>query len=377
MPADRILVVNSGSSSVKLRVVETDGTVSAKEDLGPPGEHLGDTLADFLARSEPPDATAHRVVHGGGQFSAATVIDDAARAALDRTALLAPLHNPPALIAIDASRRLLAGKPCIACFDTAFHATIGPAASTYAIPTSWRAGWGVRRYGFHGLSCAWASRRAPEVLSPASLRLASQAGRGLRMVICHLGSGASVSAVENGRSVDTTMGFSPLEGLVMSSRPGDLDPAVVLLALRRGLTAEQVDDALEHRSGLLGLSDGRSADMRDLLEARRLGDGPAGLAVSVFVHRLRAKIAAMAAATSGTDAVVFTGGIGENSAEIRAEVCDGLGWMGIDIDTEANEAASGSDGDITGRSSTVGVAVITAREELQMAAEAQGALHAD
>lgn len=375
MPSDRILVVNSGSSSVKLRVVEADGAVSAKEDLGPPDENLGDALADFVTRSEPPDATAHRVVHGGGLFSAAAVIDDAVRAALDRTAVLAPLHNPPALVAIDASRRLLAGRPCVACFDTAFHTTIGPEASTYAIPASWRADWGARRYGFHGLSCAWATRRAPEVLSQALLRAAPNSGRGLRMVICHLGSGASVTAVEGGRSVDTTMGFSPLEGLVMASRPGDLDPAVVLLALRRGLTVKQVDDALEHHSGLLGLSDGRSTDMRDLLEARRAGDEPATLAVAVFVHRLRAKIAAMAAATCGTDAVVFTGGIGENSAQVRAEVCSGLEWMGLHVDAEANEATAGSDGDITGRSSTVAVGVIIAREELQMAAEARTLLH--
>jgi acetate kinase len=375
--SDRILVVNSGSSSVKLRVVEADDTISAAEDLGPPDAKLADALAGFVARMGPPDATAHRVVHGGGSFSAPTVIDDAARAALEKTTLLAPLHNPPALVAIDVSRRLLAGKPCVACFDTSFHTTISPQASTYAIPASWRTDWGVHRYGFHGLSCAWATRRAPEILSPASLPCPPTPGRGLRLVICHLGSGSSVSAVEGGRSVDTTMGFSPLEGLVMASRPGDLDSAVVLLALRRGLTVEDVEDALENRSGLLGLSDGRSADMRDLLEARRRGDGPAGLAVSVFVHRLRAKIAAMAAATSGTDAVVFTGGIGENSAEIRAEVCAGLEWMGVHVDPAANEAAAGSDRDITGRGSSVAVGVVAAREELQMVAEARRVLRSN
>ncbi len=364
----RILVVNAGSSSVKLRVVEADDTLGASRDLGPPGEDLPDRLAEFVSAAGNLDATVHRVVHGGPRFAAPTIVDSKVRAALEETIDLAPLHNPPALRGIDATAALLNGIPTVACFDTAFHVGMGPEASSYAIPASWKLRWGLRRYGFHGLSCAWATARAPQLLASSRFDDQKPLTKPLRLVVCHLGSGASVTAVDGGTTRDTTMGFSPLEGLVMATRPGDLDSAVLMWALRHGYDLREVEDALEHQSGLLGLS-GLSPDMRHLLAARRAGDEMAALALSVYVHRLRGKIAGMAAATAGTDAIVFTGGIGENSEEIRAEVCSRLDWMGIRLDGDANTSATGRDANITGEAARVATLVVTAREDLQMAAE--------
>jgi acetate kinase len=358
----RVLVVNAGSQSVKLRVVDSSDAVVASADLGPPDDHLADHLGDFLGRlRDPVHVSGHRVVHGGGHFTGATVVDADVRARLDALNDLAPLHNPVALAGIDATRARLGDVPTVACFDTAFHSRLEPAAFTYAVPDEWTTRWGLRRFGFHGLSCAWAIRRTSELLGrPAA---------GGRLLICHLGGGASVTAVDGTRSVDTTMGFTPLEGLVMATRCGDLDPGALLWVLQHGESVTAVNDALEQHSGLLGLSGGRSPDMRALLAARQRHDPSAQLAISVYLHRLVAKIAAMAAATRGAETLIFTGGVGENSAIIRSETAAALAWLGVAIDERRNAAVNAEDTDITAPGANVRTLVIHAREDLEIAGE--------
>jgi acetate kinase len=358
----RTLVVNAGSRSVKLRAVEGGESVAAA-DLESPDEDLGDHLADFVRGAGRVDVVGHRVVHGGPSFTSAVVVDAEVQAALDELSPLAPLHNPPALAGIDAARRLLPEVPSVACFDTAFHATLPAAATAYAVPTDWVSRWGIRRYGFHGLSCAWSLRRSAE--------LTGRPTGSLRLVVCHLGGGASVTAIRDGKSVDTTMGFTPLEGLVMATRSGDLDPGALLWAIGQGLSPSVALDDLEHRAGLLGLSGGRSSDMRELLEARIGGDSPSQLAVAVYVHRLRAKIAAMAAAAEGVDVLVFSGGVGENSPDIRAEACLGLGWIGVGLDEAANAAVASDDFDISAPGARVRTLVVHAREEIEIASQCE------
>jgi acetate kinase len=357
----KVLVVNAGSSSVKLRVVGEGDQLLASRDLGPPDNGLAEQLAAFVYGGGEFDVVGHRVVHGGSLFTRAVLVDADVRESLSSLNELAPLHNPPALAGIDAAARLLVGVPQVACFDTAFHAGMPPAATAYAIPGDWVARWGIRRYGFHGISCAWASRRAAELLGRSVDRV--------RLVICHLGAGASATGLSGGRSADTTMGFTPLEGLVMATRCGDLGPGALLFALDHGLDLSEATDDLEHRSGLLGISGGASGDMRQLLAARAAGDEPAGLAVAVYLHRLRAKIAGMAAATAGTDALVFTGGVGEGSGIIRAEACAGLDWLGIILDPEANNAVDAADAEISAPGAPVRTLVVHAREDLQIADE--------
>jgi acetate kinase len=362
----RILVVNAGSTSLKLRVVERDDSVADSVDLDPPGDSLLDDLSGFLATSGPIDAIGHRVVHGGPRFTRPTVVDSSVRAALDELNDLAPLHNPPALAAIDALRTLAPQVPAVACFDTGFHSSLDESAAVYALPGPWVERWGLRRYGFHGLSCEWSTGRAATLLErPVT---------GLRLVICHLGGGASVTAVGGGRSVDTTMGFTPTEGLVMATRPGDVDPGAVAWLAAHGVTPEELADGLERRSGLLALSGGITGDMRDLLARRTGGDPAAAFAVEVYLHRLRAKIADMAAATDGTDAVVFTGGVGENATEIRTAVCEHLSWLGVALDAVANEAVASDDVEISRRDALVRTLVVHAREELVVAAGCRSAL---
>jgi acetate kinase len=355
----RVLVVNAGSTSVKLRVIDDADLTTAAVDLGPPDGDFDGRLARFLSDAGGVDVAGHRVVHGGRHFTSAVVVDSGILDRLAGLSELAPLHNPPAVAGIEAVIRLLPDVPSVACFDTAFHADLPAAAATYAIPHDWIDRWGIRRYGFHGLSCAYVARRAPALLG--------QPAEQLRLVVCHLGGGASVTAVARGRSADTTMGFTPLEGLVMATRAGDLDPGVLLWALGQGVSLGDVGEVLEHHCGLLGLTSGRTSDMREVLKLRAGGDGQARLATSVFLHRLRAKIAAMTAATGGTDAVVFTGGIGEHSAVIRAEAAAGLDWMGLAIDDAANASISAEDGDISATGAAVRTLVIHAREDLEIA----------
>jgi acetate kinase len=308
----------------------------------------------------------HRIVHGGTAFSEPVVIDHAVEERLRALTDLAPLHQPNSLAALDAVRAVLPTVPAVACFDTAFHAAMPPAAATYALPREWRTRWELRRYGFHGLSHAYASRRASELLgrSPESLRL----------VTCHLGAGASLAAVLHGRSVDTTMGFTPLEGLVMATRSGTIDPGLVLwLQEHAGMPAAELAATLEHRSGLLGLAG--TADMRAILASAEAGDPRAGLALDVYVHRLKAAIAAMAASMNGMDGLVFTGGVGENAPTVRKRAAQGLAFLGVQLDSERNLAAR-PDIEISTEDAPVRALVITAREDLQIAREVRQALGA-
>jgi acetate kinase len=301
-------------------------------------------------------------VHGGTEFVEPVVIDDEVVRRLEALSDLAPLHQPKSLHGLELARTALPGVPAVACFDTAFHAHIPPAASTYALPREWRTRWALRRFGFHGLSHSYASRRAAELLGRPLDEL--------RVVTCHLGAGASLAAVRGGRSVDTTMGFTPLEGLVMATRSGSVDPGLILwLEEHVGMPPSELAFTLEHRSGLQGLAG--SPDMRAVLAAEADGDDEARLAVEVYLHRLRAEIAAMAAALDGMDVLVFTGGVGENSPEIRSRAAAGLAFLGVAVDAGRNEAAR-PDADIgNGRVRTL---VVGAREDLEIARGVRSAL---
>jgi acetate kinase len=345
----RVLVVNAGSSSLKLRLLGPGDELEAERDLAP-DDH--DALAAAAAELPRPDAVGHRVVHGGQRFRASVRIDDDVVAALRELVDLAPLHQPAALAGIEAVGRVLPGVPAVACFDTAFHATLPPAAATYALPREWRERFGLRRFGFHGLSHAYASRRAA-----AS-----------RVVTCHLGAGASLAAVRDGRCVDTTMGFTPMEGLVMATRSGSIDPGLVLWLLRHGLDDGAVEEGLDRQGGLRGLAG--DPDMRVVL-AR--DDDEARLAVDVYIHRLRASISAMAAAMHGLDALVFTGGVGEHAPVIRARAADGLDFLGVALDADANAVASG-DAEIGAPRAAVRTLVVTAREDLEIARQVRAVL---
>lgn len=361
-----ILTVNAGSSSLKLRLVGDDDTSLAEEELAAPRARIDvDALARALEGSlAGADAVAHRIVHGGERYRSATVIDRDVRRALDALCDLAPLHQPKSLAALDAVSGCLPGLPAVACFDTAFHATLPAAAATYALPARWRERWGLRRFGFHGLSHAWVARRVPELLDGS--------GRDGRIVSCHLGAGASLCAITGGRSVDTTMGFTPLEGLVMASRSGSVDPGLLLWLLEReAVTEGEMAAALEHESGLAGLAG--DGDLRRVLERAGAGDAAAVLAVDVYVHRLRAGIAAMAASLGGIDVLVFTGGVGEHASALRARAGDRLGFLGIAIDARANAAVAG-DAEITAAGASVRTLVLRAREDLEMVRQTRTAL---
>ena len=355
----RVLVVNAGSSSVKLTLLGADDGVVADRELEAPrgAVDANDLLAAIEDDLGGADVVGHRIVHGGEQFRQAVRIDASVQTSLQELTALAPLHQPKSLAALDAVSAAIPDVPAVACFDTAFHATLPDAAATYALPAEWRRRWHVRRYGFHGLSHSWVARRAPEILGvPAA---------DLRIVSCHLGAGASLCAIADGDSVDTTMGFTPLEGLVMATRSGSVDPGLLLWLLERtGTTEAELADALEHDSGLLGL--GGTADMREVLARAEDGSAEAQLALQVYLHRLRAGIAAMTAALGGLDALVFTGGVGERSPDIRSRCVAELGFLGVAIDDRRNMDATG-DCEITALRAQARTLVLLAREDLEIA----------
>jgi acetate kinase len=337
-----LLVVNAGSTSLKLHLVR------------------GDEAEPVESFEVDCDAVGHRVVHGGARFRDPVVLDEGVKAAIRELSSLAPLHNEPALEAIESAQRVLPDVPHVAVFDTAFHATLAEEAAVYAVPRRWTEEWGVRRYGFHGLSVQWAAERVPVP----------------RLVVCHLGGGCSVTAVRDGRSVETTMGFSPLEGVPMTTRSGSIDPGALLYLLReRRLSVADLDRALEHESGLKGLS-GRSGDVRELEQAEASGDERARLALAVYVRRIAAAVAASASALGGLDALVFTAGVGEHSVAVRERVCERLAFLGLALDAAANASAD-ADADVAAPGSAVRVHVVRAREELVIARTVRALLAAD
>jgi acetate kinase len=381
----RILVVNAGSSSLKLRLLGPGDEVAASADLPALRSTSASsavsvdaaTLSGPLADFGPVDAVGHRIVHGGTLYSGPVVISEEVRHRLGALTDLAPLHQPKSLAALDAVAAVLPDVPAVACFDTAFHATIPDAAATFALPPEWRERWTLRRYGFHGLSHSYVSRRAAELWKTPSRSTGGSSPREIRIVTCHLGAGASLAAVKGGRSVDTTMGFTPLDGLVMATRSGAVDPGLVLwLEEHAHMPSGELAATLESRSGLLGLAG--TADMREVLSRAAAGDARAVLARDVYLHRLRGAIAAMAAAMGGLDALVFTGGVGEHSPEIRSRAAGGLGFLGVELDEAANAAPpSGDEDEIGDPGAAVRVFVIAAREDKQIAAEVRSVLGGD
>jgi len=335
----RILTVNAGSTSVKVSVLDGDQVV----------EH--GSLDEALTGSQHYDAVAHRVVHGGPRTSA-VLVDDDVEAELAALVELAPLHQPPALTQLARCRTALPDVPQVACFDTAFHATLPAAARTYALPARMREK--VRVYGFHGLSHAWTARRVAE--------LAPQARR---VVVAHLGGGESLCGVLDGRSVVTTMGFTPLDGLVMATRSGSIDPGAVLWLAAH--TGEDLAAVLEQESGLLGLCG--TGDMREVLARADAGDAPAGLALDVYLHRLVTQLGGCVAALGGLDALAFTGGVGEHAGPVRERLVERLDWLGVRIARGGPELE-----EITAPGARVRTFVVHAREDVQLAAEARSVL---
>lgn len=381
----KVLICNAGSSSFKFSLFEAEGErllaegsidwtttpallVYRRAGLREIREELNvqkhiDASARIVANLEAlPDpvlrslnelgAVAHRVVHGGSRYTAAVRITPEVKQAIVELAELAPLHNPASLDGIRAVEEVLPKVPQVAAFDTAFHATLPEAASTYAVPHQWTREWGVRRYGFHGLSHSYCAGRAVEMMGRKNLRL----------IIAHLGNGASVSAVRDGVCVDTSMGFTPMEGLVMGTRSGTVDPGILIYVLRhKGLNVEKLDHALNSESGLFGIS-GLSSDMREVLAASR-NNQDARLAIEVYVYRLRQTIGAMAATLGGVDGLVFTAGVGEHAAQIREQACQNLGYLGLQLDTVAN-ATCKPDADVASAASAARILVIATNEDL-------------
>ena len=388
-----VLVVNTGGVTIELSIVDPAGRVEAQRMVDPWDGHDVEPIAAFVDDGPGVAAVGHRIVHGGvstdrplgehgdvagGTSTAvdaagAVLIDDAVLRRIEEAAPLAPLHQKRALLGIDAARQALPDRPHVACFDTAFHDTMPDVATTYALPAEWRRRWPLRRRGFHGLSHRHVAEAAPRVVSHDANRRVSTAHR--RIVSCHLGSGASVCAILDGRSVDTSMGMTPLEGLVMVNRSGSVDPGLVLWLLQHGgLKVDEVSEGLQHRSGLKGLSEG-SGDMRGVVQRMSRGERPARLAFDVYMHRLRREIAAMTASLGGVDLLAFTGAVGVHMPIVRAAATEGLAYLGIGIDPEQNRSvgetwpADGLDGiDIGATDAAVGCVVVRGGEHLQIAA---------
>lgn len=384
----RVLAFNYGSSSVRCSLVETrDDRIlggAAVERVGLPGACLTDEFADgsttrdvvaldhveaigqlhgLLRDRDLGDlrAIGHRVVHGGERFRTATPIDDEVERAIEALIPLAPLHNPPSLAGIRAARAAFPGAVQVAVFDTAFHHTLPPRAFVYPIPYEFYEKDRIRRYGFHGTSHRYAAERAAELLG-----LAPAAFTG---ITCHLGNGSSVTAIEDGKSVDTSMGMTPLEGLMMGTRSGDVDPGLLAhLAECRGMTLREVTELLSAQSGLLGVS-GVSSDLRDIERAAETGHARAELALEVFAYRVRKYLGAYRAVLGRADAIVFTGGMGENSAPLRERIAGGLEQLGVALDAARNRACAGSEAVISSPDSPVPVLVVPSREDRMIARE--------
>jgi acetate kinase len=386
----KILVCNAGSSSLKFSLFDAEDEVLLADGgvdwLTKPArlvfrganqpeireelklEKHADAVARILdnlqagasaALQGPEDlrAVGHRVVHGGDRYTSAVRISPEVKRTIKELTELAPLHNPPSLDGINAIEQILPKVPQIAAFDTAFHATLSEAARTYPLPRKWTREWGIRRYGFHGLSHSYCSTEASKIIGR----------RDLRLVIAHLGNGASVSAVRDGVCVDTSMGFTPLEGLMMATRSGTVDPGLLIYLLRhKGLDAEELDSVLNSESGLLGVS-GISSDLRQIL-SELPHNSDARLAVDVYIHRVVKTIGAMAATLGGIDALVFTAGVGEGSPEIRKRVCEKLKYLGLELDPATNETCK-PDADIATPASKARILVIATREDLTIMRE--------
>lgn len=396
----KVLLLNAGSSSLKATLAESeDGTtlasgtadwagsatrykytygaaktVSETVDWKSHAEAVNRFMFDLIRR-EPVvladrselDGVGHRVVHGG-PFASPVRITPEVRERIAALAELAPLHNPPSLEALSAAEAMLPEIPQVAVFDTAFHATMPPEAFTYAVPASWTRDWGIRRFGFHGLSHAYCSRRAAEMLD----RPPDQ----LRLIICHLGHGCSATAVHGGQSIDTTMGFTPLEGLMMGTRSGSIDPGIMLHLLQQHrLTPEQIETALNAQAGLLGVSE-LSADMRQVLAAAHDGHEPSRLAVAIYSRRVRQAIGALAVTLDGLDALVFTAGVGEHAVEIREAICTGLECVGVELDREVNRICT-PDADVAQPTSPARILVMTTREDIVMLQDVVSVLQQD
>jgi acetate kinase len=351
----RILTVNVGSSSLKLHVVGDDDRVEEEVEVDAQADHAS-VLRSFIAKVGNVDAIAHRLVHGGPTLRRATIVDDTVRHELEGVAALAPLHMPPALALLDLARAMSA-CPQVACVDTAFHAEMPDAATTYALPAQWRE-WGVRRYGFHGLSYAWSSRRTAELLNASRTEL--------QLLIVHAGSGVSACAVKDGRSVDTTMGFTPMEGAVMATRSGTVDPGALLwLQNAHQVTTADMTGLLEAGSGLVGLCG--LSDLREVERVAAQGSAACAAAIDVYVHVLSRCIAGLTASLDRVDALVFTGGVGEHSGLIRTSVCSRLRILGV----PATLAPADGDAVVAALADGPAVVVVTAREDAQMAREAR------
>ncbi|MDP4087946.1 MAG: acetate kinase [Bacillota bacterium] len=388
----KILVINCGSSSLKYQLIDmSHEEVVAKglvERIGIEGSMLTqkvegrekyiiqkpmnnhqdaiktvlDALVDesngVIASLSDISAVGHRVVHGGEKYAESVLIDDTVMQALDECVKLAPLHNPPNITGIKACRNLMPEVPMVAVFDTAFHQTMPTEAFVYALPYEYYEKHGIRRYGFHGTSHKYVSSVAANMLG--------QDIKDLKIITCHLGNGASLTAIKNGKSIDTSMGFTPLEGLVMGTRCGDVDPAVVTFMVKQlGLSAAEVDNVMNKESGILGVS-GVSSDFRDVEGAAASGDKRAQLALNIFYYRVRKYIGSYAAAMGGVDCIVFTAGLGENSPETREAVCEGLEFLGIKVDKAKNKVRGKSEL-ISTSDSTVKVLVIPTDEEMMIA----------
>jgi acetate kinase len=389
-----ILVFNCGSSSIKYQLFEMPGgNVLAKglvQRIGEGQSEATQQAGDRILKLNQPvrnhhegleavkrmltdpaqgairslgeiGACGHRVVHGGEAETGSVVVDEQTEKVIEEYADLAPLHNPPNLVGIREARKMMAGIPQVACFDTAFHQTIPRTAFLYAFPQDFYAKHRIRKYGFHGTSHQYVARRAAALLQRGEFEA--------DLITCHLGNGCSMAAVKRGKCVDTTMGFTPLEGLVMGTRTGDFDPAIVLHLLRKGYPAEQLDGLFNKKSGLLGLS-GISNDVRDLEEKAQAGKETAALALEIFAYRIKKYIGAYLAVMNGADAVVFTGGIGENGARMRARILAGLDNLGIGVDESRNAATiGGKEGEIQSPDSRIKVLIVPTNEEYAIAQE--------